>query len=287
MTTLAGTGLPGFVEGAGASAQFDTPEGITVDPQGNLYVADGGNARVRKVLADGTTSTFSGPTGFLSPRRIARHTDGNYYMVDPTGDALEHITPAGVATMVVGLGGIVSVGISPTGSIYVGETQSCTLGLVTGNTSNFFSGSACGFNDGTATSAKYGLISDIAFDTTGDMYVADTTNYRVRKVASDGSAATFAGSVQGHVDGIGGMAQFEGPTGLTLDPQQHILYVADSTRIRAVDASGNVTTVVGSTSGLVDGNGCEAKFGALQGITYFAGALYAVDINRIRKVTLP
>ena len=94
-------------------------------------------------------------------------------------------------------------------------------------------------------------------------------------------------SVQGHADGVGASARFAGPTGLTVDNQQHIVYVADGTTIRAVAADGTVTTVVGSKAGLVDGDGCAARFGALQGITYFAGALYAVDINRIRKVTLP
>ena len=156
-----------------------------------------------------------------------------------------------------------------------------------GNAPKFFSGSDCGFQDGIAASAKYSSISDIAFDDSGNMYVADPANFRIRKVASDGSASTLAGSVQGHADGVGANARFAGPTGLTVDNQQHIVYVADGTTIRAVAADGNVTTVVGSKAGLVDGDGCAARFGALKGITYFAGALYAVDINRIRKVTLP
>jgi streptogramin lyase len=285
---LAGTGVPGFVDGDGTAAQFSAPEGITVDLSGSLYVADSANARVRKVLANGITSTFAGPAGFLSPRRIALHSDGNFYMVDPTNDNLQQITPAGVASPVFYLGGILSVGISPpTGGVYVADTQTCTIVKVNGNTSKFFSGSDCGFQDGAAASAKYASISDIAFDDTGNMFVADKTNYRIRKVANDGSVSTFAGSVQGHTDGVGDSARFVGPTGLTVDNQQHILYVADGTTIRAVAADGTVTTVVGSKAGLVDGDGCAARFGALQGITYFAGALYAVDLNRIRKVTLP
>ncbi|MGZ3405123.1 MAG: hypothetical protein ACXVAN_01680, partial [Polyangia bacterium] len=150
-----------------------------------------------------------------------------------------------------------------------------------------FSGGACGFLDGNATTSQYSGVVDLVFDAAGTMYVADSGNFKIRKVDAAGAATTLAGSTQGHVDGAPGSAKFDTIGGVTVDDAQHIIYVSDATTIRAITAGGTVSTVVGSTAGFVDGDGCVAKFGALKGIAYFAGSLYAVDIERIRKITLP
>jgi serine/threonine protein kinase, bacterial len=293
VSTLAGTGIPGYTDGPGNMAQFQLAKGITADAQGTLYVAEA--KHVRKVLADGTTSTLSsgvsGGTQFLGLSRIA-HTFGDFWVIDVTNDTLFRIS--GTQTSVVLLSGALNaVGANPTNSkIYTADTQTCDLDVVNFSTTmlDHFSGvtATCGSMDGTAATAQFSTPrADLVFDATGKMYVADLGNLRIRAVAADGSVTTLAGSTQGHTDAVGAAAQFDNPTGIAVDNQRQMLYVADNTTIRAVTFAGGVTTLVGSVSGFVDGNGCVARFGKLDGIVYFAGALYAVDIERIRKIVLP
>lgn len=291
VTTFSGTGAAGLAEGPGATAMFDGSEGITVIPDGTLYVADNGNKRIRKVLSDGTTSTYASGPNILSAYRLA-YQSGDIYLIDVTNDALLRITgtPPTIST-VLQIGAVIAVGASPGGAIYVTQNQNCYISKVNGAASELFAGGTvdCGFADGPATSARFSMnMRDIAFDGASTMLVADTGNYRIRKVnEADGSVSTLAGSTMGHVDGTGSDAKFERPTGVTVDPQTHIVYVADNTTIRAITPNGVVSTLVGKTAGFDDGDGCSAKFGDLRGIAYYAGALYAVDVNRIRKVKLP
>jgi len=291
VSTLSGTGVPGLANGTGAIAQFDVPMGITADSSGTLYVTDNNNKLLRKVLSDGTTSTFSGPTGFLSAWRVA-NAFNTFYMVDEINDNVQLIQSTGSASLYFSWGAVIAVAVSPSNQLFI--TTSCGgvyryLGTGT-NPVVSYSGSAaatCAFMDGAASVAQYSNTRDIQFDSAGVLYAADTGNFRIRKVATDGSVTTLAGSTKGHTDAQGASAQFDEPSGIAIDPQSNIIYVADNTTIRAVTPSGAVTTVVGTTSGFVNGNGCVAKFGKLDDLTYFAGALYAVDVNRVRKIQLP
>ncbi len=291
VTTLAGTML-GFADGVGSASLFSTPIGIMVDSAGTILVADSGNGRVRQVLADGTTSTYSQvPSTLLQPTSVAlTPTPGLIWVADSANDALEQVNAGagGAVTTVFNLGGIVTVGSAPSGTTYVSETQTCGIYKVAASVPVALSGTACGFQDGPAVMAKYETVRAFAFDADDTMYAADTANYRIRKVsAGDGSVITFAGSVQGHVDAVGAAARFDGPTGITMDRMRHVLYVADGNTIRIIYPDGRVATLVGSTSGTVDGDGCHATFAGLQGIAYFNGALYVTDAHRVRKVVLP
>lgn len=294
VTTLTGTGAPGLAEGPGATAKLDGAEGITVGPDGTLFVADSNNRRIRKVLSDGTTSTYTNSATILSVFRL-NYRNGDIYMIDRTNDALLRVVPGPPATasVVYQVGALAAVGASPSGSMYVTQTQTCYLSKMNGagTSSALFSGdpTLCGDADGAAATARYSNnVLDIGFDGPGTMFVVDSGNFRIRKVLeSNGTASTLAGSTKGHVDGTGAAAKFDSPTAITIDPQSHIAYVADGTTIRAITPAGAVSTLVGSTAGFDDGTGCVAKFGELHGITYYAGALYAVDVNRVRKIKLP
>jgi hypothetical protein len=149
-----------------------------------------------------------------------------------------------------------------------------------------------GFVDGAAAGARYANLLDLAFDGKDNLYVADQGNHRIRKVnvttgPTFGNASTLAGSATaGHVDGAGAAAQFEGPNAFVVDPASHVLYVADGATVRVVTPSGAVSTLVGSSSAHADGNGCDAKFINVKGITKFANELYVLAVNRIRKIVL-
>jgi hypothetical protein len=292
VTTLSGTGAPGLVNGPGVMAQFDTAEGITLGNSGTLFVADNGNKAVRRVLSDGTTSTYAvSVPSILSARRLAFRV-GDIYLIDGRDDALRRITPGTppVVGTVFQTAALTAVGASPRGAIYVSQFE-CYIGKVVGATNTLFAGDkvACGSTDGAAAVARFSSgVRDFAFDEVDTMYVVDGGNFRIRKVSeTDGSVTTLAGSTKGHTDGAGAAAQFDDPAGVTVDTQTHTVYVADNTTIRAITQAGVVSTLVGTTAGFDDGSGCTAKFGDLKGITYYAGALYAVDTNRIRKIKLP
>ena len=294
VTTLTGTGAPGLTEGPGATAKFDGAEGITVGPDGSLFVADSNNRRIRKVLSDGTTSTYASSATILSAFRL-NYRSGDLYLIDRTNDALLRVVPGPPATasIVYQVGALAAVGASPSGTVYVTQTQNCYLtkmnaGITAGA---LFSGDAtlCGDADGNAATARYSMdVPDIGFDGAGTLFVVDAGNFRIRKVTeANGTASTLAGSTKGHVDGAGSAAKFDAPTAIAIDPQSHIAYVADGTTIRAITPAGVVSTLVGGAAGFDDGTGCVAKFGELHGLTYYAGALYAVDVNRVRKIKLP
>lgn len=242
VTTLAGTML-GFADGVGSASLFSTPLGIMVEGAGNILLADSGNRRIRKVLPDGTTSTYSVfPSILLQPTSLAPTATGDpLWVADSANDALQIVNASagGAVSTAFNLGGIVTVGTPASGTTYISDTQTCVINKVVANAPVAFSGTVCGFQDGLAAAAKYQTISAFAFDADETMYAADTANYRIRKVsAADGSVITFAGSVQGHLDAVGASARFDGPTGVTMDRMRHIVYVADGNTIRIITADG-------------------------------------------------
>lgn len=292
VTTLSGTGAAGLIEGPGNVARFEDSQGITVGPDGTLYVADSANKRIRKVLTDGTTSTYAvNASTILSAYRLS-YRSGDIWLIDRRNDALVRVVGGTPPNPVISyqFGALQAVGASPT-AIYVTTTQEAGIRKMNAsvNNSTIFAGSVSpGTADGDAATARFSVdLADLAFDG-GFVYVADRGNTRIRKVSeADGATTTFAGSTAGFADGAGTAAKFESPSGLAFDSTSKILYVADKTRIRAISPAGAVTTVAGTTSGFDDGDACTAKFGELRGIAYYAGSLYAVDVNKVRKIKLP
>lgn len=161
---LAG-GIEGYREGIGAAAAFNTPSGIALDKQGNVYVADTGNHVIRKIAADGTVSTLAG---------------------------------SGIA----------------------------------------------GFADGQGAQAQFNGPVGVAVDAAGVVYVADTYNDRIRKIALDGTVTTLAGSASpGFTDGVGEAAQFDTPCGIAIGKDG--IYIADTSNdaVRRINPDGSVVTL--------------------------------------------
>ena len=215
VTTFAGSATAGTANGTGTAATFNQPNAITIDSSGNLYVIDAFAAtQIRKITPAGVVTSFAGQVG------------------------------------------------------------------VTGST------------DGTGTAARFGGIQGIAIDSSDNLYVTDTSNFKIRKITSAGVVTTFAGSgTTGTVNATGTAASFQDINRITVDSSGN-LYVVESTAltIRKITSAGVVTTLAGSgTSAYVDGTGTAASFQQIGGITVdSSGNLYVTESGggqTIRKIT--
>ena len=261
VTTLAGSSA-GYVDDTGTAAKFSSPTGVAVDSSGNVYVADFGNNRIRKIDPAGVVTTFAGSTSgdddgtgtaaqFYNPYGVAVDSSGHVYVADSNNHRIRKISPTGVVTT--------------------------------------FAGSSSGNADGTGTAAQFDQPYGVAVDSSGHVYVADLGNSRIRKIDPAGVVTTLAGSSAGDADGTGSAAQFNSPHGVAVDSSGNV-YVADlgNNRIRKIDPAGVVTTFAGSTSGYMDGALTAAKFKDPSGVTVdSSGNVYVADNNnhRIRKIS--
>lgn len=266
VTTFAGSGARAYANGNGTAASFDSPVGIAIGPDGYLYLPDYWNQRIRKIslAADVTTIAGSGTRGFADgsattamfslPRDVAVDANGNVYITDNSNNRIRKISPSGDVTTLAGNG-------------------------------------TAGFADGPGATAMFKSPYGIAVDGSGNVYVADNGNHRIRKISPSGDVTTLAGTGSaGFADGAGAAAQFNTPNGLVIGAQGY-LYVADGNnhRIRRISPDGTVITWAGSgENGYADGSGSEAKFSTPRGIAIdAAGVLYVTAGNRIRKITPP
>jgi sugar lactone lactonase YvrE len=220
VTTLAGDGIPGAVDGPAASSRFDDPFGVTIDSHGKIYVADGGDTnRIRTIAPDGTVASFAGSReGFLdgvgsaaafhTPSALAFDHEGNLFVADTGNHAIRKIAPDGTVTTVAGNG-------------------------------------APGYADGIGRAAQFNGPVGLAVDDAGIVYVADTYNDRIRRIGRDGSVTTIAGSDKpGKLDGAGTAAGFDTPSAIAV-ATDGTLYVADTGNhaVRRIGADGTVTTI--------------------------------------------
>ncbi len=249
VTTLAGTpGSVGTTDGTGAAAQFNQPVGLAVASGGVIYVADSSNYTIRKIASGGVVTTLAGAPG-----------KSGY--IDATGGSAEFNQPYGIA-------------IDGSGNLYVTELGNNTVRMVTsGGVVTTLAGTAgsAGSTDGTGTAARFNQPIGIAIDGSGNLYVADSNNNTIRKIASGGVVTTLAGSPgsAGTADGTGSAARFRSPRGVATDAAGNI-YVADSGNctIRKVTPAGVVTTLAGTpgTFASVPGTGAAALFDVPVGI---------------------
>jgi sugar lactone lactonase YvrE len=318
VSTVAGNGGGGFLDGAASSAAFNSPTGVAVDGQGNIYVADAFNARIRMISTSGTVSTFAGngtagfadggPTTaeFNSPTSVAVDAAGNIYVADVENQRIRKITASGTVSTYAGSGvsgfldGAMAtaqfsfpsgVALDGQGNLYVADAANNRVRKIisSGTVSTLAGNGTAGFLDG--SSAEFNFLSSVCADGQGNIYVGDYNNNRLRKITPAGVTSTLAGSgTGGYLDGTGTAAQFNGLEGVACDADGNV-YVADqkNNRIRMVTPSGIVTTVAGNgTAGFADGAGASAEFNAPFGVVVDGqgNVLVADQLNdRIRKIS--
>jgi len=277
LNRFAGIITPGYAgdDGPAAQAQLNYPKGVAADGEGNIYIADANNNRVRMVnkdrvittIAGNGTAGYSGDGSLAAAAQlqgisgIAVDNNGNLYIADSGNHRIRKVSPEGIITTVAGNG-------------------------------------VSGFNgdNALAIQAQISLPGDVAVDSFGNIFIADTGNHRIRKIDPNGIITTIAGT------GISGYSGDEGPAkesslssprGVAVDTLGNV-YIADTynDRIRRIDIGGVITTVAGNGISGFSGEGIQATEASLNDPVDVAvdreGNLYIADTqnNRIRRVNV-
>ena len=319
MAIFAGSGAIGFSGDGGPArlAELSNPTGLATDSSGNVYIADSGNNRIRKVAPDGTISTIAGSSkttysasvgpatsaGLNNPVAIAFDNRGNLYIADMNNSVIRLVKPDGTIRTFAGVGNPASGGdlgaatsaalrtpqgviVDGAGNVYIGDTGNNAVRIVTPDgTINKFAGqnSAGSTGDtGFATNAYLNGPTALALDQAGNVYILDQGNNRIRRVTGNGLITTYAGS------GVAGGAGDEGvATGASLNARNiamdlhNNLFIADGPngRVREVTgADGVINTVAGNGLAAISPRGVAVR----GDIVYYSD----YTTNRIRTLDL-
>ncbi|MFC0516452.1 NHL repeat-containing protein [Mucilaginibacter angelicae] len=314
VSTLAGNTASDFVDGLGGAALFDSPQGITVGADGNIYVADSFNSAIRKVTTAGDVTTLSGngaigyvdgpiaTAQFYAPQSLVTDASNNIYVADYGNNIIRKITPAGIVSTFAGSGdagytdgtGTKATFNSPrglaidgSGNIFVADMGNNLIRKITpAGVVTTFAGSrgASYLDNATATSATFNKPNGIAIDANNNIYVAETLNHAIRKITPAGVVTTFTGGNK--QTGLVGS-----PSAIAFDKSGNLFVADQSGRILEITKDKVLKSIAGnSTSGFAEGVGTAGIFNSPQGIAVDAGNnVYVADYynNRIRKIVLP
>lgn len=292
--TLAGSAV-GYQDGPVASAQFHSPRGIALGPDGNLYIADCLNNTIRKI-SNGVVSTFAGSSvagnangvgtaaQFNNPNGLHFDAEGNLYVADTLNDAIRKITPAGVVSTIATGSRPFGIAIDHYDYIYFSENGGNRIRKISAsdkdnpspNVTTLAGGSFVGNTDGVGTGAAFTNPQCLTIDSIGNLYVSQTDC--IRKVTTGGVVTTLPG--------VGGTL------GLATDDNGSLYIAKQAGIVKRSIADGTDTFIAGMTEayvlGTADGFGSAAKFSGQKLGLYLdtAGNLYVsdADSHRLRKV---
>jgi trimeric autotransporter adhesin len=278
ISTIAGTGIAGYSgDGAAATAaQLFSPQSVAVDSFGNVLIADSGNSRVRQIAPSGNITTVAGNGVYgyngdgaaatraqlANPSCVRVDSNNNIYISDSDNGRIRKVNSSGTINTVAGGNGTAygeggpaisalllapgCIALDAANNLYIADSLHSTIRKVdsTGNITTVAGNQKLGFtgDGGPATSAALFLPVDVAIDSAGNLFIADTINARIRKVAANGVITSIAGTGFFGATGDGGLAlgaQIGEVTGLTIDPKGN-LYLADAYNNRVRLLTGQV-----------------------------------------------
>ena len=312
-----------------STAILNDPLGVTLDSRGNVFVSENNGAgRIRKIDSAGLITTFASGLGTVG--MLAADSDSNVYFVN--GSTVWRATPDGVLTKIAGggqgsqaaavnggpalsvaLASPQGLAVDASGNVYIADTFNNVIRKVTpdGIIQTVAGTGAFGFSGdgGPATDARFIYPEGLAFDSSGNLYVADYLNFRVRRIATDGTITTVAGTGRPSTlengwpfpQGDGGpatLAQLFGPETLTIDPSgsifigEHRNGIYTGNRIRRVTPDGDIDTVAGTGDYGYEGDGGWARNAQLDHVSQLAaapdGTVYFADRYNFKvRVLMP
>ena len=316
INTVAGSGGLGFSGdgGAATSAALSQPYGVVVDSQGDIFIADLGNLRIREVDTKGNINTVAG-TGFPGfsgdgstatkatltlPSGVAVDSSGGVYIADQWNLRVRKVSSNNIAT-IAGNGGFSysgdggpatraqfngpqGIALDPAGNLYIADSRNGVVRKI-----------APDHTIATVPGTSLTLPRGVASDSAGNIYVSDSLDNRVKRIGTDGSVVTVAGNGSAGFAGDGGpaaSAQLNSPAGLAVDRAGN-LYIADfaNNRIRKVTIDGNIATIADNGTQTYSGDNAAATLAGLNGplgvAVDAAGNVYIADTNNhvIREIT--
>ncbi|HTA68136.1 MAG TPA: IPT/TIG domain-containing protein [Bryobacteraceae bacterium] len=272
ISTVAGNGTAGYTgdKGPATSAELNNPTGVALDSSGNLYIADSANNVVRMVTSSGTITTFAGnntlgysgdmalATGaqLSNPVGVIADSAGNVYIADAGNNVIRQVFMGNIVTYAEGFTQPDAVAVDSAGNIFVADTQgrrivkyssSGVYTTIAGSGNGGFSG-----DNGPGPNATVYDPMGLAVDVSGNVYIADTFNSRIRKVTPSGIITTVAGNGTLYFSGDGGpatQAALHFPHGVAVDSSGNV-YITDTVNSVVRELQGTLPTV--STSGVVN-----------------------------------
>ncbi len=252
-SVFAGSGTPGFANGAGTAASFNFPIGICIDASDNLYVADFGNNRIRQITpsqvvstwagtgASGSTNGGAGTATFQGPSGLCFDAGGDMYITEYSGHRVRKLSTFGiVSTFATGITNAWDICVGNSGNLFVTNMGTDQVRMITpaGAVSVFAGSGTAGNIDGLGTSASFNDPAGICYNGTS-LFVADASNHLIRQISSTGAVTTFAGN--GNAALVNGSAlgsSFNSPNSVAFDSFGNLL-VADAANhaIRSICSS--------------------------------------------------
>jgi sugar lactone lactonase YvrE len=254
ISAIAGSGYGNFADGTGKDASFNYPRGLTTDPEGNIYVADSQNRRIRKITPAGVVTTLAG--------------NDQYGMKDGTGSAASFYSPSDI--------------IYVSNNLFVTDYYSIRKVTLDGKVTTFAGGGYTGNKDGTGTDAFFSNLKSITADASGNLFVTDGSNNNIRKITTAGVVTTFAGNGNySTTDGTGTGASFLYVGYITIDNSGN-LYVTENEgqQLRKITPAGVVTTL-SATTGIYGANGIKADISGNLFVTTGSGLIYMINAQGI------